>query len=228
VARREVAGRTGAGAGPLEGGSGVRDPLRQPQPPSPPLGKFIENVERGEKDNKFFLKLSRAMTHVASVPPGMNGILSETGDFAVEVAGSVSGPKAQWGLSLGNAAGSVNPYHVNLILCNTGQLVIESVVGNGASETLLPPTAHPKIKTGDNQVNRLLAVVRRGRTLEVYVNGSTVCQPLVLKREVNTLALGVLARSAEPKGCVVEVVSVVGWASERLSTPEARGAVRPQ
>jgi hypothetical protein len=191
-------------------------------------GQHVDGVERGIQSGKFFLKLPGKLTHIASMPVPRQNAIRETGDFALQVRGTVSGAAGLWGMSLSNGPGSLSPYRVNVVLDTKGQLFVESVIGNADNVTVLPAIINPKINVGEKKINTLLAVVRGGRTLELYVNGKAVCQPLVLERELNALAPGLVCYCLDDKGATAEFNSVTGWMADRLTTPEQRGAVKPK
>jgi hypothetical protein len=56
--------------------------------------------------------------------------------------------------------------------------------------TTAGPIRHKAIRPG-NEFNTVLAVLRGGRTLEVYVNGSPICAPIQLEQPLSRVCAGI-------------------------------------
>jgi hypothetical protein len=56
--------------------------------------------------------------------------------------------------------------------------------------TILGPIRHPAIKPG-NEDNKVLAVLRGGQTLEVYVNDQAICAPITLREPLPSVVPGI-------------------------------------
>ncbi len=157
--------------------------------------------------------------------PPVRGMATYT-DFACQMTARV--PREPYSIAWGVALFSPEKDTIGVVVRVTGEgtFSIEPMRewGQKVSESLLQvgPRRHPAIKSGA-EANELLAVVR-GRQLEVYVNGSAVCDPIALPEAIATP--GVFKLNVKPAGepGVVEFERVLVWPAKGLSPPEARGA----
>jgi serine/threonine protein kinase len=126
------------------------------------------------------------------------------GDVACQVEGRVlTGGDHGW--SVGFAVpGKVWDRSVSVRLRREGAVEVGSfMLAEGPPVTIAGPIRHPKVRPG-NKFNTVLAVLRGGRRLEVYVNGSAICAPIQLEQPLSPVLAGIEAwlRSGhyEPKG----------------------------
>lgn len=66
--------------------------------------------------------------------------------------------------------------------------------------TMVGPIRHPAIHSGDKD-NTLLVILRRRQSLEVYVNGTPICQPIQLREPLTSVCpgLGLWERCGHPE-----------------------------
>jgi serine/threonine protein kinase len=189
------------------------------------IGKPGEGVFREVKDGKYLVQLSKAMTYsepaTAFVADPIRNI--PKGELACELVGKATGDQARWGVAIASAPGSAMPCRVNVMIRNTGHLLIETGT-SGATLKHLDEVKHPAIKTGPQASNSLLVIVR-GRTVEVYVNRVAVCNPIPLEHEISTPTLALLSAATDAKGATAEFESIALRSAEGLPTPEQHGAV---
>jgi hypothetical protein len=112
-------------------------------------------------------------------------------DFACQVTGRVLAPgDAGWGVVL-----YAEPRERALAVRFRGDGMVE--IGNAVWEDndpyslLTGPLGHPAARRG-NEANTLLILLRGGRSLEVYVNGSAVSAPIRLQQATGRVSPGLM------------------------------------
>jgi serine/threonine protein kinase len=149
------------------------------------------------------------------------------GPCAIELSGRVQGqPSDAWGIQLNNFEQKVG---FKAAVNGNGQLTINPgyVSTYGAfSGRSAGPFAHSAIKTGQD-FNTLLLIVR-AESIEIYVNGVAVCDPIEIEKEwkPNRLQLTLDSRQearAEFRSFTVRSAEDVPTLAERLS----KGKVAP-
>jgi hypothetical protein len=166
---------------------------------SPPRSRF----SRGRTDNYafFFEKDLYVMRWFWTTTPEKWGSRSSwfsfhgdpsRGDVACQVEGRVlTGGDHGW--SVGFAVpGKVRDPSVSVRLRREGAIEVGNCIfpPEGQTVTIAGPIRHPKIRPG-NKFNTVLAVLRGGRRLEVYVNGSPICAPIQLKHPLSPVSAGI-------------------------------------
>ena len=136
--------------------------------------------------------------------------------------------KIRSSLSLGGMGGPFSGIQVRLM--HDGTLFIgPSVWEFGRNQTpKIGPLKHEAVKTGD-AFNKVMVIVR-GRQAEVYVNDISVCDPLVLNRDITPAILCLLAFG--PEGTLTEferftVWSAEGYAMRKVDTKESSKTQNP-
>jgi hypothetical protein len=101
-------------------------------------------------------------------------------------------------------------WDVGLITRNKERSVAVRLRGDGTVEVgsfwappmvaMLGPIRHPIIKPG-NEDNAVLVILRGGQTLEIYVNGTAICQPITLRERLGPVCpgVGLWERCAHPE-----------------------------
>jgi hypothetical protein len=180
---------------------------------------------RGYRNGVYFIQAGGNTRVVARVPLERGNPPRPSGPFACEVVGRVNGPFARWGLVI--SQDGKEQFSVRLAVAG----VLNFRLGaNGPPRQLEPePGKHPAIHKGakgKGLPNRLLIVVQ-GRYLEIYVNGVTVCDPVLLDAEVTRPEVALMCGSPRPKGALAEFEGVVVGPADILPPLEKRGA-RPK
>ena len=127
----------------------------------------------GYGHDAFFMDVKKALGDGMAVPiPAKPGP-----DFACEVVGRVHEKLVVWALRLANG-----DHNLDVAVDNFGGLAIwRKSPGNKLRPVVAGPFKPPQLKTG-GEFNRLL-VILHGRVLEVYANGQSACDPIILEPE---------------------------------------------
>lgn len=142
-------------------------------------------------------------------------------DFACEVVGKVGLANVVWGLRLLNAR---RDRAIDIALGNIGDMVVWRRTDKPADtpKAIAGPLKPASQKSG-NQFNTLL-VVLRGRFLEVYVNGRSVCDPITLETDELPAQL-LINTQGTPVALHAEFQRLKLWSGEAIPSAQARGAV---
>ena len=184
-------------------------------------------TEKGYRNGKYVLRLIKGSTSTADVPVNRMSP-SATSDFAIEVVAEATGYATRWGIVI---ADRDNPAAMSpaVLILGTGKIYAGPDPG-GASEKKVEDDAvrHPlmpeKVKKG-GAFRNVLAVVVKGRYLEVYVDGMAVIDPIVLDRPFVAPRFRLTGATAYKQGNVVEFESITIWPAADIATLEARGAI---
>jgi hypothetical protein len=186
-------------------------------------GLLGDDSERGCRGGQLVLRVPTRKVLLIPLAPERLAPAGLPADFAVEVSGSA----ATWGLAVSNGSGTATPCRATVLLsCLTdpGRVWVSSVGAAGSMRTYL---GHASISGGTGAANTLLLVVRGGRTVEVYVNGAAVCDPLVLGQELTAPAVALEVQNLTTGDAFAEFASVRLWRADGLPTAEQRGATSP-
>jgi hypothetical protein len=183
-----------------------------------PSGKLGDSIERGYKDGKYVIRRTSGRSYLCPAPLPDKDRDKGGRDLACRVTGKVTGSSAGWGVALRTPPGSVSPNRVSVVLDDSGRLHVTAAAGEDQEADLLPPVEYRAVK-GDAASDALLAVVRGGRVLEVYVNGVAVCAPIVLERPLARPRLSLLCRGAADKASDAEFQAFTVWRMDDLPSP---------
>ncbi len=140
-------------------------------------------------------------------------------EFACEVLGRVSASNVAWGMRL------LSPKQdriIDVALEFDGDMVVRRIVGE-SSKPIAGPFKVAGLKAG-SQFNAIL-IVLRGRFLEVFVNGRSVCDPITLETGDVVAEARIHTEGSIPSTLHAEFQRVKLWAADKLPTAQSRGAV---
>ncbi len=151
-----------------------------------------------------------------------NSVETSAVHFACRVTGRSTGPASGgWGLAIRHES---KQQSVRVRLHSNGVLFVN--VGDERTRTDRRPLArvkHPRIH-GHNETNELLVVVH-GRTLEVYVNGVAMVDPIVLDYPVSPGTLRLYVQPApDTPTTQAEFERLQVWPAENVQPLEVRAA----
>ena len=188
-----------------------------------PRGQTPRGAVRGYRNGKYFIDLPGRAFSFWAVPLERTKPAPQLGDFACRLVGRARGEKTRWGFSLITREASGETRRLSTWISDTGLLYITENTSPGTNKTLREPVSHPAIKSGEDVFNTLL-VVLRGRQLEIYVNGTAVCDPLLLERAIASPRPALECRGGTQKGGTAEFDSITIWPADSIPPLAARGA----
>jgi predicted Ser/Thr protein kinase len=183
-------------------------------------GKLAEEVQCRYQGGNYRIHRPTAGDAWLLAPPPEAAPAKEPRDAACRVIGKTLSGKSSWGVELATAPGSLTPCRATLSIDEAGRLHVETTTQNQAKGVRLPPIEHSAIKSGPNAVNTLLAVIRGGRVLELYVNGVAVAQPIVLDAELTCAWQALIGRFADAAGGEVAFQQFTIWRMDNLPAAE--------
>jgi predicted Ser/Thr protein kinase len=191
-----------------------------------PRGRFAQG-ENGYRDGFYFIKLTSPAVQRVRIPLDRAEPPNPTGPFACQVRARTNGAGG-WGLACLEGPDPDAPVHFAVRIRHDGRLrVFRHQLGDVDAQDTYDSelVRHPAINGGKAPFN-VLRVHVRGRTVEVYVNGVAVCDPVVLDRDVPAPHLALICFGGGGRGPTLsEYKKVTLWPAADVPPPEKRGAV---
>jgi hypothetical protein len=191
-----------------------------------PRGRFAQG-ENGYRDGFYFIKLTSPAVQRVRIPLDRAGPPNPRGPFACQVRARTNGPGG-WGLACFEGPDPDALVHFAVRIRHDGRLrVFRHQLGDVDAQDTYDSelVRHPAINGGKAPVNVLRLHVR-GRTVEIYVNGVAVCDPVVLDRDIPAPHLGLICFGGGGRvPTLSEYKKVTLWPGADVPPPEKRGAV---